>query len=324
VSEKLLIEAVNDCFHVELERDENVMVMGEDVGRAGGVFRATAGLRDRFGADRCVDTPLAEAGILGTAMGLCMAGWRPVCEMQYDAFSYPCLDQLITHVGRYRWRTGGAMDFPVTIRMPYGGGVKAPELHDDSPEAYYAHTPGVKVAIPSTPADAKGLLASAIREPDPVVILEPKLHYRTMRGEVPEGEYTVPLGEARLAREGTDVTLVAYGSMVPLCEQAADGLDGEASVEVLDLRTLKPLDEDALLESAAKTGRVVIVQEAPRTAGFGAELAAVLAEKAILDLRGPVIRVTGYDVPYPYWQIEDAYMPSVERVTDAVRKLLEF
>ena len=306
------------------ERDENVMVMGEDVGRAGGVFRATAGLRDRFGADRCVDTPLAEAGILGTAMGLCMAGWRPVCEMQYDAFSYPCLDQLITHVGRYRWRTGGAMEFPVTIRMPYGGGVRAPELHDDSPEAYYVHTPGVKVAIPSTPADAKGLLASAIREPDPVVILEPKLHYRTMRGEVPEGEYTVPLGEARLAREGTDVTLVAYGSMVPLCEQAADALEGEASVEVLDLRTLKPLDEVALLESAAKTGRVVIVQEAPRTAGFGAELAAILAEKAILDLRGPVIRVTGYDVPYPYWQIEDAYMPSVERVTDAVRKLLEF
>ena len=324
MSEKLLVEAINDCFYVELERDDSVMVMGEDVGRAGGVFRATAGLRDRFGVDRCVDTPLAEAGILGTAMGLCMAGWRPVCEMQYDAFSYPCLDQLITHVGRYRWRTGGAMEFPVTIRMPYGGGVKAPELHDDSPEAYYAHTPGVKVAIPSTPADAKGLLASAIREPDPVVILEPKLHYRTMRGEVPEGEYTVPLGEARLAREGTDVTLVAYGSMVPLCEQAADGLEGEASVEVLDLRTLKPLDEDALLESAAKTGRVVIVQEAPRTAGFGAELAAVLAEKAILDLRGPVIRVTGYDVPYPYWQIEDAYMPSVERVTDAVRKLLEF
>ena len=324
MSEKLLVEAINDCFYVELERDDSVMVMGEDVGRAGGVFRATAGLRDRFGVDRCVDTPLAEAGILGTAMGLCMAGWRPVCEMQYDAFSYPCLDQLITHVGRYRWRTGGAMEFPVTIRMPYGGGVKAPELHDDSPEAYYAHTPGVKVAIPSTPADAKGLLASAIREPDPVVILEPKLHYRTMRGEVPEGEYTVPLGEARLAREGTDVTLVAYGSMVPLCEQAADGLEGEASVEVLDLRTLKPLDEDALLESAAKTGRVVIVQEAPRTAGFGAELAAILAEKAILDLRGPVIRVTGYDVPYPYWQIEDAYMPSVERVTDAVRKLLEF
>jgi pyruvate dehydrogenase E1 component beta subunit len=324
VSEKLLVEAINDCFHVELERDDNVMVMGEDVGRAGGVFRATAGLRDRFGPDRCVDTPLAEAGILGTAVGLCMAGWRPVCELQYDAFSYPGLDQLITHVGRYRWRTRGAMEFPLTIRMPYGGGVRAPELHDDSPEAYYVHTPGVKVAIPSTPADAKGLLAAAIRDPDPVVVFEPKLHYRTMRGEVPEGDHVVPLGEARIAREGTDVTLVAYGAMVPLSERAADALDGEASIEVLDIRTLKPLDEAALLASAAKTGRVVIVQEAPRTAGYGAELAAILAEKAILDLRGPVLRVTGYDVPYPYWQIEDAYMPSVERVTAAVRKLLEF
>jgi pyruvate dehydrogenase E1 component beta subunit len=324
MSEKLLVEAINDCFHVELERDDDVMVMGEDIGRAGGVFRATAGLRDRFGPDRCVDTPLAEAGILGTAIGLCMAGWRPVCEMQYDAFSYPGLDQLITHVGRYRWRTGGAMEFPLTIRMPYGGGVRAPELHDDSPEAYYVHTPGVKVAIPSTPADAKGLLAAAIREPDPVVIFEPKLHYRTMRGEVPEGEHIVPLGQARLAREGTDVTLVAYGAMVPLSEQVADAMEGEASVEVLDIRTLKPLDEEALLASAGKTGRVVIVQEAPRVAGYGAELAAILAEKAILDLRGPVLRVTGYDVPYPYWQIEDAYMPSVERIVDAVDKLLAF
>jgi pyruvate dehydrogenase E1 component beta subunit len=324
MAEKLLVEAINDCFHVELERDENVMVMGEDVGRAGGVFRATAGLRDRFGPDRCVDTPLAEAGILGSAVGLCMAGWRPVCEMQYDAFSYPALDQLITHVGRYRWRTGGAMEFPLTIRMPYGGGVRAPELHDDSPETYYVHTPGVKVAIPSTPADAKGLLAAAIRDPDPVVIFEPKLHYRTMRGEVPEGEHVVPLGKARVAREGTDVTLVAYGAMVPLSEEVADAMNGEASIEVLDIRTLKPLDEEALLGSAAKTGRVVIVQEAPRVAGFGAELAAILAEKAILDLRGPVLRITGYDVPYPYWQIEDAYMPSVERVSAAVRKLLDF
>jgi pyruvate/2-oxoglutarate/acetoin dehydrogenase E1 component len=244
--------------------------------------------------------------------------------MQYDAFSYPCLDQLITHVGRYRWRTGGRMEFPLVVRMPYGGGVRAPELHDDSPETYYVHTPGVKVAIPSTPADAKGLLTAAIRDPDPVVVLEPKLIYRSERSAVPEGEHVVPLGKARLARGGDDVTLVAYGAMVPLCEQAADALVGEASVEVLDIRTLKPLDEDALLASAAKTGRVVIVQEAPRIAGFGAELAAILAEKAILDLRGPVLRVTGYDVPYPYWKIEDAYMPSVERVVDAVRKLLEF
>jgi pyruvate dehydrogenase E1 component beta subunit len=324
VPELTLVEAINDAFQVELERDPDVMVMGEDVGRAGGVFRATAGLRDRFGPERCVDTPLAEAGILGGAVGLCLAGWRPVCEMQYDAFSYPCLDQLITHVGRYRWRTGGSVEFPLVVRMPYGGGVRAPELHDDSPETYYAHTPGIKVAIPSTPADAKGLLAAAIRDPDPVVVLEPKLHYRTMRGEVPEGEHVVPLGQARVVRKGEDLTFVAYGAMVPLAEAAADALADEASVELLDIRTLKPLDETALLEAAAKTGRVVIVQEAPRTAGYGAELAAILAEKALLDLRAPVVRVTGYDVPYPYWQLEDAYMPSVERVVDASRKLLEF
>jgi pyruvate/2-oxoglutarate/acetoin dehydrogenase E1 component len=324
VSDLFMVEAINDAFHVELARDSSVLVMGEDVGRSGGVFRATAGLRERFGTDRCVDMPLAEAGILGGAVGLCMAGWRPVCEMQYDAFSYPCLDQLITHVGRYRWRSGGTMEFPLVVRMPYGGGVRAPELHDDSPEAYYVHTPGVKVAIPSTPADAKGLLAAAIRDPDPVIVLEPKLIYRNERSEVPEGEHVVPLGKARLVREGTDVSLVAYGAMVPLCERVAEELAGEASLEVLDVRTLKPLDEDALLATASKTGRVVIVQEAPRTAGFGAELAAILAEKAILDLRGPVLRVTGYDVPYPYWKIEDAYMPSVERVADAVRRLLEF
>ena len=327
MSERFLVEAVNDALHVEMERDDAVLVLGEDVGRAGGVFRATAGLLDRFGSDRCVDTPLAEAGILGSAVGLCMAGFRPVCEMQYDAFSYPCLDQLITHVGRYRWRTGGKMSFPLTIRMPYGGGVRAPELHDDSPETYYVHTPAIKVAIPSTPADAKGLLAAAIRDPDPVVILEPKVSYRTERTEVPDGEHVVPLGQARLAREGSDVALVAYGAMVPICERAADELGASeigASVEVLDLRSLKPLDEAALLASAAKTGRVVLVQEAPRTCGYAAELAAILAEKALLDLLAPVLRVTGYDVPYPYWQIEDAYMPSVARVVDAARRLLEF
>ena len=322
MASRTLVEAVNDALHVEMERDAEVMVMGEDVGRAGGVFRATAGLRNRFGEDRCVDTPLAEAGILGTAVGLAMAGWRPVCEMQYDAFSYPCLDQLICHVGRYRWRTGGGMTFPLTIRMPYGGGVRAPELHDDSPEAYYVHTPGIKVAIPSTPADAKGLLAAAIRDPDPVVVLEPKLVYRTARGEVPDGEHVVPLGEARVARAGDDVTLIAYGAMVPVCERAADELAGEASCEVVDIRSLRPLDEEAILASVSKTGRVVIVHEAPRTAGFGAEVAALIAERAIYDLQGPVLRVTGYDVPYPYWSIEDSYMPSAERVASAVRTLL--
>jgi pyruvate dehydrogenase E1 component beta subunit len=223
-------------------------------------------------------------------------------------------------VGRYRWRTGGRMTFPITIRMPYGGGVRAPELHDDSPEAYYVHTPGIKVAIPSTPADAKGLLAAAIRDPDPVVIFEPKVAYRTERGEVPEGDYVVPLGQARIAREGADVTLVAYGAMVRVCEQAADTLD--VSCEIVDIRSLRPLDEAAILASVAKTGRVVIVHEAPRTAGFGAELAALIAEKAIFDLQAPVLRVTGYDVPYPYWTIEDSYMPSVDRVATAVRTLV--
>jgi len=322
--ELTLVEAVNDALHVELERDPHVLVLGEDVGRAGGVFRATAGLHERFGSERCVDTPLSEAGVLGAAVGLCMAGWRPVCEMQYDAFSYPCLDQLITHVGRYRWRTRGAMAFPLVVRMPYGGGVRAPELHDDSPEAYYVHTPGVKVVVPATPADAKGLLAAAIRDDDPVVVLEPKLFYRTARGDVPEGDHVVPLGLARRVQEGRDLTLVAWGAMVGVCERAARMLAGEASVEVLDLRSLRPLDEDALLASAARTGRVVLVQEAPRTCGFAGELAAILAERAMLDLRAPVLRVTGFDVPYPYWQLEDWYMPSAERVVAAARRTLSF
>ena len=320
--DRTLVEAVNDALHVELERDADVLVLGEDVSRLGGVFRATAGLRERFGPERCVDTPLAEAGILGTAVGLAMAGWKPVCEMQYDAFSYPCLDQLICHVGRYRWRTGGKMEFPITVRMPYGGGVRAPELHEDSPEAYYVHTPGIKVAIPSTPADAKGLLAAAIRSADPVVVLEPKLLYRTARGEVPEGDHVVPLGQARVAREGEEVTLIAYGSMVGVALAAADEL--EASAEVVDVRTLKPLDEATILASVAKTGRAVIVSEAPRVAGFAAEIAAVLAEKAILDLRAPVLRVTGFDVPFPHWTLEDEYIPSPARVVEAALKTLSF
>ena len=301
------------------------MVMGEDVGRAGGVFRATAGLRERFGENRCVDTPLAEAGILGSAVGLCMAGWRPVCEMQYDAFSYPCLDQLITHVGRYRWRTGGRMEFPIIVRMPYGGGVRAPELHDDSPETYYVHTPGDQGG---DPVHARGREGAA-RGGDPRsrpggrARAEAHLPHRARRGARRRATSSRSARRGSPAR-GEDVTLVAYGAMVPLCERAADELDGEASCEVLDMRTLKPLDEESLLASAAKTGRVVIVQEAPRTVGFGAEIAAILAEKAILDLRGPVLRVTGFDVPYPYWKLEDAYMPSVERVVEGSRTLLAF
>jgi pyruvate/2-oxoglutarate/acetoin dehydrogenase E1 component len=322
MAERTLVEAVNDALRTEMERDDAVMVLGEDVGRAGGVFRATAGLRDRFGPDRCVDTPLAEAGILGTAVGLAMAGWRPVCEMQYESFSYPCLDQLICHVGRYRWRTRGEMEFPITVRMPTGGGVRAPELHEDSPEAYYAHTPGVKVAIPSTPADAKGLLAAAIRDPDPVVVLEPKLLYRSPRGEVSEGEHVVPLGKARVVQPGDEVTVIAWGAMVHVALEAAAEIP--ANTEVLDVRSLKPLDEESILASVGKTGRVVIVQEAPRVAGFGAEIAAVIAEKAILDLRAPVLRVTGYDVPFPYWSVEHEYLPSAGRVAAAARRLLEY
>jgi pyruvate dehydrogenase E1 component beta subunit len=321
---RTLVEAVNDALHDELERDPRVIVMGQDVGVLGGVFRATAGLRDRFGPDRCVDTPLAEAGIVGTAVGLTLAGWRPVCELQFDAFSYPALDQVIAHVGRYRARTGGAVDMSMVVRMPYGGGVRAPELHQDSPEAHYAHAAGVKVVVPSTPADAKGLLSAAIRDPDPVVVLEPKRLYRVARGDVPDGDWVVPLGQAAVAERGDDVTLIAYGAMVALALAARAALLEEGvAAEVLDLRTLFPLDEDAILASVAGTGRAIVIQEAPRTGGFGAEVAALLAERALGDLRAPVERVTGHDVPYPPFALEDDYLPSVERVVAAARRAVE-
>ena len=321
---KTLVEAVNEALHEELERDPSVLVIGEDVGVLGGVFRATAGLFERFGPDRCVDAPLAEAGIVGTAVGLALAGWRPICEMQFDAFSYPALDQVITHVGRYRTRSGGSASMSMVLRMPYGGGVRAPELHQDSPEAYYAHAVGVKVAIPSTPADAKGLLSAAIRDPDPVIVLEPKRLYRAPRGEVPS-DWVVPLGRARVAAPGEDITFIAYGAMVSVALDArAKLLDEGTSAEVIDLRTLCPLDEDTIIGSAQKTGRVVVIQEAPRTCGFAAEVVAVVAENAMFDLRGPVLRVTSYDVPYPCFSIEDAYLPSVQRVLAAARRVMEF
>ena len=321
---KTLVEAVNEALHHELDRDPSVLVMGEDVGVLGGVFRATAGLRDRFGPERCFDTPLAEAGIIGTAVGLALAGWRPVCEMQFDAFSYPGLDQLITHVGRYRARSGGAVQMSLVVRMPYGGGVRAPELHQDSPETYYVHPAGIKVAVPSTPADAKGLLSAAIRDPDPVVIFEPKRLYRSLRGEVPPGDWVVPLGQASVVAPGDDITLIAYGAMVSVALDARATLAEDGmSAEVIDLRTLKPLDEDTVLDSVRKTGRAVVVQEAARTCGFGAEVAAILAEKAIFDLRGPVVRVTGYDVPYPPYSIENAFLPSTQRVVEAARRIRE-
>jgi pyruvate dehydrogenase E1 component beta subunit len=321
---KTLVEAVNEALHQELERDPKVLVMGEDVGVLGGVFRATAGLRERFGPERCFDTPLAEAGIIGTAIGLVLAGWRPVCEMQFDAFSYPGLDQLITHVGRYRARSGGRVQMNLVVRMPYGGGVRAPELHQDSPETYYVHPAGIKVVVPSTPADAKGLLSAAIRDPDPVIVLEPKRLYRSPRGEVPADEWIVALGKARVVAPGHDVTLIAYGAMVGVAIEARAALAEDGmSAEVIDLRTLKPLDEDTVLDSVRKTGRAVVIQEAARTCGFGAEVAAMLAEKAIFDLRGPILRVTGYDIPYPPYSIENAFLPSARRVVEAARRIQE-
>ena len=320
--EMTYLQAISDGLREEMRHDERVFCLGEDIGAFGGAFKVTDGFADEFGADRVWDTPLAESAIVGTAVGAAVEGLRPVCEMQFADFVSCGFDQLVNVAAKMHYRQGLAV--PITVRLPSGGGFSGGPFHSQNPEAWMMQAPGLKVVAPSTPEDAKGLLAAAIRDPDPVVVLEPKLHYRTMRGEVPDGEHVVPLGKARVAREGDDVTLVAYGAMVPLAEQAADALVGEASVEVLDIRTLKPLDEEALLAAAAKTGRVVIIQEAPRTAGYAAELAAIIAEKAMLDLQAPIVRVTGYDVPYPYWQIEDAYMPSVDRVVDAARRLLEF
>lgn len=315
-----MVDALNDGLHVELHRDPTVMLLGEDIGVLGGVFRVTAGLVREFGSARCVDTPLSEAGILGVAIGLTMAGWRPICEMQYESFSYPALDQVICHASRYYWRSGGQMPVPLVIRMPCGGGVRAPELHQDSPEAYYGHTPGMKVVVPSTPADAKGLLAAAIREPDPVVVLEPKALYRSGRGKVPAGEHVVPIGSAAVRRTGTDVSILTYGAMTRVALAAAEVLGAEGiAAEIVDLRSLKPLDEETILGSVRRTGRAVVVHEAPSFAGLGAEVAALLAERALLDLHAPVARVTGYDVPYPYWSLEDLYLPSVDRIAAAAR-----
>jgi pyruvate/2-oxoglutarate/acetoin dehydrogenase E1 component len=319
-----LVEAVNSALRDEMARDERYMLLGEDVAVSGGVFRATEGLLEQFGEHRVIDTPLAEAGIVGAAIGLCMTGMRPIVEMQFDAFSYPALDQMFSHVSRYRWRTRGKMDMPFVMRMPYGGGVHAPELHEDSPEAYYAHTPGLKVVVPSTPADAKGLLVSSLRDDDPVVFLEPKRLYRTLKGEVPEGDAAVPLSQVRTVREGDDLTLIAWGAMIEVCEQVADQLQSEGiSAHVTDVRTLSPIDEQGIVDAAARTGRAVIVQEAPRRCSVASEIAATIAEEAMFDLQAPVRRVTGWDVPYPYWSIEHMHRPDVARVLDAARNVLE-
>ncbi|MEZ5963983.1 MAG: alpha-ketoacid dehydrogenase subunit beta [Planctomycetota bacterium] len=317
---KTLLEAVTDGLRTEMRNDDRVVTFGEDVGKRGGVFLATAGLQDEFGAERCFDTPLSECGIIGTAVGMAVYGMRPVAEIQFLDFIYPAFDQIVSEAAKFRYRSGGEYTCPMVIRSPYGGGIRGGHYHSQSSEAYFCHTPGLKVVIPSTPADTKGLLIAAIRDEDPVIFLEPKRIYRSAKGEVPDGEHYVPLGKGRVVREGTDVTVVAYGAMVSVCEKAADEAEKNGrSVEIIDPRTLVPLDETMILESVKKTGRCVVVYEAPKTCGYGAEIAAIVAEKVCEYLEGPVVRVAGFDTPFPY-TLENLYMPDARRVLAGIDK----
>ena len=320
-----MVEAINLALREEMERDKSVVILGEDVGREGGVFRVTDGLQKKFGADRVIDTPLAESGIAGTALGMAMNGLRPVAEIQFEGFLYPCLDQINNHIGRMRNRSRGRFTAPLVIRSPYGGGIHAPEHHSDSPEAILAHIPGIKVVIPSTPYEAKGLLLSSIRDPDPVIFFEPKRIYRAIREEVPEGDTVVPLGKARMVQEGKDVTIVAWGAMVREAVNAAEQLKADkVDAEIIDLRTISPMDVDALVQSVRKTGRMVIVHEAPKTCGLGAEIIALMNEKALLSLQAPIERVTGFDVPVPLPKSEHFYLPNPKRIVMAVKKVMSY
>ena len=318
--------AVNMALREGMQRDRNVVIFGEDVGKNGGVFQVTRGLMDEFGADRVFDTPLAELSIAGIFVGLSVGGLVPVAEFQFDNFSLPAFDQIFSHIARMRNRSRGRFALRGVIRFPYGAGIRPPELHSESPEAYFAHTPGLKVVIPSTPYDAKGLLASALNEPDPIVFMEPKKIYDSPKMEVPEADYRVPIGRAKVVREGTDVTLVSYGSMMVPAVQAADSLGEERSVsaEVIDLRTVSPIDFPAVIASVQKTGRLVIVHEAPRSVGIGAEVAATVAERALDYLKAPIKRVTGFDIPIPLARLEDYYIPNKERVMKAALELVSY
>lgn len=319
-----LVDAINEALAQEMERDNRVVLLGEDVGLNGGVFRVTEGLQARFGADRVVDTPLAESGIMGSAIGLAMAGMRPIPEIQFEGFLGPAYDQLVNHAARYRTRSRGAITVPMTVRVPVGGGIHAPELHSDSPEAIYAHTPGLKVVMPSTPHDAKGLLLSAIRDPDPVIFFEPKRVYRSYREQVPEEEYTIPIGQAKVVNEGTDITVVSWGAPVFQCLEAMDKLPEDVSVELIDLRTIYPLDIDAIVQSVQKTGRCVVVHEAPKTAGMGAEISSIIQEHCFLYLKAPVQRVTGFDTVMPYYKLELDYLPEAPRILESVQQCLSY
>lgn len=319
-----LVQAINLALTQEMEADPRVVILGEDVGKNGGVFRVTEGLQARFGADRVVDTPLAESGIMGTAIGLAMAGMRPIPEIQFEGFLGPAYDQLVNHAARFRTRTRGAITVPLTIRVPVGGGIHAPELHSDSPEAIYAHTPGLKVVMPSTPYDAKGMLISAIRDPDPVLFFEPKRIYRAFREEVPEDEYTVPIGQAKIVTEGTDLTVVSWGASVVQCLEAIDQLPEDVSAELIDLRTIYPIDADTVAASVEKTGRCVIVHEAPKTCGMGAEIATIIQERCFLHLEAPVQRVCGFDTVMPYYKLELEYLPDAKRIGEAIGQCLAY
>ncbi|ALC17623.1 pyruvate/2-oxoglutarate/acetoin dehydrogenase complex, dehydrogenase (E1) component [Desulfuromonas soudanensis] len=320
-----LVEAINLALREELARDPDVLLLGEDVGLEGGVFRVTEGLQQAFGAGRIIDTPLAESGIVGVALGLALLGLRPVAEIQFMGFLPPALDQIISHVGRYRHRSRGVYSAPLVIRLPYGGGIHAPEHHSESIEAMLVHTPGIKVVVPSSPADACGLLKSAIRDPDPVLFLEPKRIYRAVREEVAEGMEPIPLGRARQVRSGRDLTVIAWGAMVREAQKAAETLAAEGvETEIIDLRTLSPLDTGAILASVRRTGRCLVVHEAARTAGLGAEISALVMEGALLQLKSPVARITGFDTVMPLPRGEHFYLPDAGRIVRAAREIMSF
>lgn len=319
-----LIQAVNRALHLEMQEDPDIVLLGQDIGKSGGVFRATEGLQERFGVERVLDTPLAEAAIVGCAVGMALYGLKPVAELQFSGFAYQAFHQIEQHVSRYRNRTRGEYPLPMVIRMPYGGGIRAFEHHSESREAYYAHTPGLKVVIPSTPSDALGLLRAAIKDPDPVIFMEPKKIYRSFKEAIEDENKPIAIGEAKVLKSGEEITLISYGAMMPVALEAAAQLGADHSVEVIDLRTLKPLDEKTLVESVQKTGRAVVVHEAPRSLGMGAEISALLMERAFLYLKAPVNRVSGYDVQMPYYQLENQYLPSVAKVLQALRDTLAY
>ncbi len=320
-----MVEAINLALKEEMERDPDMLLLGEDVGREGGVFRVTEGLQQAFGAERAIDTPLAESGIVGVAFGMALLGLHPVAEIQFMGFLPPALDQIISHISRIRNRTRGVYSAPMVIRMPYGGGIHAPEHHSESLEAMLVHIPGIKVVVPSSPLDACGLLKSAIRDPDPVLFLEPKRIYRAIKEEVPDGTNPLPLGEARVVRSGDDLSLIAWGAMVREAQRAADILAEEGvDAEIIDPRTLSPLDTDAILSSVKRTGRCLVTHEAPRTCGLGAEISALMMEEALLNLKAPVARVTGFDTVMPLPKGEHHYLPDAARIVRAARQLLKF